>query len=82
MFAEKYKTLLPVYLAGLVSGKYTLSQAASACGYSVVRMCQLKKEYERVGLSVLDHKGRGRVPVNKTPQSVKNKILALYSTPA
>ena len=82
MFAEKYKTLLPVYLAGLVSGKYTLSQAASACGYSVVRMCQLKKQYELYGLSVLEHKGRGRVPVNKTPQSVKNKILALYSTPA
>ena len=82
MFAEKYKTLLPVYLEGLVAGKYTLSEAATACGYSVVRMCQLKKEYERVGLSVLDHKGRGRVPVNKTPEELKNKILALYSTPA
>ena len=79
---EKYKNLLPVYLKGLVAGKYTLAQAASACGYSVVRMCQLKKEYERVGLSVLEHKGRGRVPVNKTPQSVKDKIMLLYTSPA
>ena len=78
----KYKNLLPVYLKGLASGKYTLSQAASACGYSVVRMCQLKKEYERVGLSVLEHKNRGRIPSNKTPLAVKNKIMQLYTTPA
>lgn len=79
---NKYKNLLPVYLKGLVAGKYTLAQAASACGYSVVRMCQLKKEYERVGLSVLEHKNRGHIPTNKTPQAVKNKIMALYTTPA
>ena len=78
----KYKNLLPVYLKGLVAGKYTLAQAASACGYSVVRMCQLKKEYERVGLSVLEHKNRGRVPSNKTPLAVKNKIMQLYTAPA
>ena len=79
---NKYKNLLPVYLKGLVAGKYTLAQAAASCGYSVGRMCQLKKEYMRVGLSVLDHKGRGRIPANKTPQALKNKIMALYTTPA
>ena len=82
MFAYKYKNLLPVYLAGLVSKKYTLAQAAGACGYSVVRMCQLKRQYERYGLSVLEHKNRGHVPKNKTPDTVKKKILALYNTPA
>ena len=79
---NKYKNLLPVYLKGLVAGKYTLAQAAASCGYSVGRMCQLKKEYMRVGLSVLEHKGRGRIPANKTPQALKNKIMALYTTPA
>ena len=79
---NKYKNLLPVYLKGLAAGKYTLTQAAASCGYSVGRMCQLKKEYMRVGLSVLEHKGRGRIPANKTPQSVKNKIMALYASPA
>ena len=78
----KYKNLLPVYLKGLASGKYTLAQAAASCGYSVGRMCQLKKEYLRDGLSVLEHKGRGRVPANKTPQDVKNKIMLLYTSPA
>ena len=79
---NKYKNLLPVYLKGLAAGKYTLAQAAASCGYSVGRMCQLKKEYMRAGLSVLEHKGRGRIPANKTPQSVKNKIMALYASPA
>ena len=31
---NKYKNLLPVYLKGLVAGKYTLAQAAASCGYS------------------------------------------------
>ena len=82
MVAIKYKNLLPAYLQGLVSGKYTLAQAASACGYTVVRMCQLKKLYQKYGFSVLDHKGKGHIPPHKTPQRLKNKIMALYATPA
>lgn len=82
MKTTKYKTLLPVYLKGLVAGKYTLAQAASACGYSVVRMCQLKKLYMAEGLSCLDNKNTGRTPVNKTPEELKNRVVALYATPA
>ena len=82
MKTTKYKTLLPVYLKGLVAGKYTLAQAASACGYSVVRMCQLKKLYVAEGLSCLDNKNTGRPPVNKTPEALKNRVVALYATPA
>ena len=82
MKQHKYKSLLPAYLVGLAAGKYTLAQAASACGYSVVRMCQLKKRYLAEGLSCLDNKNIGHAPSNKTPQSLKNKIVALYATPA
>lgn len=82
MKTMKYKSLLPAYLKGLVAGKYTLAQAASACGYSVVRMCQLKKLYIAEGLSCLDNKNAGKPPVNKTPEELKNKIVALYATPA
>lgn len=78
---KKYKTLLPVYLKGLVSGKYTLRQAAEATGYCVDHLCRLKKKYQVYGLSVLDHKGIGRIPANKTPAALKNKIVALYATP-
>ena len=82
MKTKKYKSLLPVYLVGLASGKYTLRQAASACGYSVVRMCQLKKLYLEKGLSCLDNQNKGREPVNKTPAALKRKIIKLYNSPA
>ena len=78
----KHKSLLPVYLVGLAAGKYTLAQAAGACGYSVVRMCQLKQAYLREGLSCLDNKNLGHVPSNKTPERVKRRIVALYASPA
>ena len=78
----KYKQLLPVYLEGLAAGKYTLAQAASACGYSVVRMCQLKKLYLQEGLSCLDNKNLGHPPVNKTPEQLKRRVVALYASPA
>ncbi len=78
----KYKQLLPVYLEGLAAGKYTLAQAASACGYSVVRMSQLKKLYRTEGLSCLDNKNLGHPPVNKTPEQLKRRVVALYASPA
>ena len=78
----KHKSLLPAYLVGLAAGKYTLAQAAGACGYSVVRMCQLKQAYLREGLSCLDNKNLGHVPSNKTPEPVKRRIVALYASPA
>ena len=79
---HKYKSLLPTYLVGLVAGKYTLAQAAAACGYSVVRMCQLKQAYKREGLSCLDSKHYGRPPANKTPEPLKRRVVALYASPA
>ena len=79
---KHYKSLLPTYLVGLVAGKYTLEQAASACGYSVVRMCQLKQAYKREGLSCLDSKHYGRPPANKTPEQLKRRVVALYASPA
>lgn len=73
---------MPTYLVGLVAGKYTLAQAAAACGYSVVRMCQLKQAYKREGLSCLDSKHYGRPPANKTPEPLKRRVVALYASPA
>ncbi|MCQ2485811.1 MAG: ISNCY family transposase [Clostridia bacterium] len=78
----KYKTLLPAYLAGLVNGKYSLAQAAASTGYSKTWLCLMKKKYLKYGYSILDHKNRGRIPHNKTPAALKNKIVALYATPA
>lgn len=78
---RKYKTLLPHYLQGLAAGKYTLRQAANACGYSVVRMCQLKKAYMQRGLSCLEHGNKGREPANKTPTAVTKRVLQLYASP-
>ena len=82
MKTQKYKSLLPLYLVGLAAGKYTLAQAAAACGYSVVRMCQLKQAYKREGLSCLDSHRRPQVPSNKTPEPLRRRVVALYASPA
>lgn len=78
---RKYKTLLPHYLQGLAAGKYTLQQAADACGYSVVRMCQLKKAYMQRGFQCLEHGNKGRRTANKTPETTVKRILQLYASP-
>lgn len=79
---QKRKNLLPIYIKGLAAGKYTLAQASSSTGYSVRRLWQLKNDYKKYGLSILDHKGRGRIPANKKSENLKNKIVALYASRA
>lgn len=82
MVKQKYKTLLPVYLKGLVSGRYTLRQAAEATGYTIEHLCRLKKRYQLVGFDCLQPKNLGRIPANKTPEALKRQIMAIYATPA
>lgn len=77
---EKYKNLLPVYLKGLVSGKYSLAQAAGATGYSTRWLSHLKQEYLRVGFSCLDHKNKNRAPVNKIQKDIREKIARIYAS--
>lgn len=77
---EKRRTLLPVYLKGLVAGKYTLKQAAESTGYSVVHLCQLKKRYLNEGWSCLEHKNKYRVPVNKIPETERQRIAMIYAS--
>lgn len=75
----KRKTLLPVYLKGLCTGKYTLTQASESTGYSRNWLCILKHKYLKEGLTVLDHKNRFRTPPNKTPETLRQKIAAIYA---
>ena len=76
---RKYKSLLPVYLKGLASGKYTLRQASESTGYSVQWLCFLKKQYLLYGFDCLEHKNKNRIPHNKKSESLKNKVLAIYA---
>lgn len=77
--AKKNKALLPVYVRGLYSGKYTLSQAAASTGYSVTWLSQLKKAYGQYGASVFENGNKGRVAYNRFPQSLRDKIAAIYA---
>lgn len=78
----KHKNLVPTYIKGLVAGTYTLSQASASTGYSVRWLWEMKQQYLREGFAFLEHKNKGRVPPNKIKNDVKNKIVALYATPA
>lgn len=79
MNAIHKKSLLPVYIKGLCSGKYTLKQASQSTGYTENWLCILKHKYLRDGVNCLEHKNKNRVPVNKTPESVRQKIAAIYA---
>lgn len=75
----KHKAVLPVYVRGLCSGKYTLRQASESTGYSIPYLCNLKKKYALRGDSLFQHKNKGRIPHNKIPQSQRQFIAALYA---
>lgn len=79
---RKYKNLLPVYITGLAAGKYTLRQAADSTGYTIQHLSRLKIQYLKYGYSIFEHKLKGRIPANKKTAAFKNKIVALYATPA
>lgn len=75
----KNRAVLPVYVRGLVSGKYTLHQAAESTGYSVPYLSALKKRYVTYGDSVFENKNKGRRPTNRISDKVRAGIAALYS---
>lgn len=77
--SEHRKNLLPMYLKGLVSGKYTLKQAAESTGYSVRYMWELKRRYLKEGMSVLEHRGKHRIAHNKTSVFIENAVVAIYA---
>lgn len=76
---KHYRILLPTYLKGLSSGKYTLAEASESTGYSRTWLCLLKKKYEREGFDCLDHHNKNRVPAIKKPQELRSKIAAIYA---
>lgn len=75
----KNKEQLPIYVRGLYSGKYTLSQAASSTGYTPQWLCHLKKEYSKYGNSIFQNKNKGRIPKNKISPKTRQQIALLYS---
>lgn len=76
---QKRKTLLPTYLKGLSTGKYTLRQASESTGYSIRWLSKLKQDYLKNGLDILEHQNKNRIPANKTSQELKNKVIGIYA---
>jgi len=77
---EKFKTLLPTYLKGLASGKYTLRQASESTGYSTTWLSLMKKRYLAEGFACLDHGNKNRIPVNKKTEEFRQKVAAIYAS--
>lgn len=75
---QHIRATLPVYVRGLYQGKYTLRQASESTGYSIPYLSVLKKNYGLYGDSVFENKNKGRVPVNKLPTSLRQKVAAIY----
>lgn len=76
----KNKQLLPFYLKGLVSGKFTLKQAAESTGYSVRWLSYLKGQYALHGDLALVSKAKGRVAHNRTSEDIRTKVAATYAS--
>ncbi len=79
MKTQKNKTLLPVYLRGLASGKYTLKQASDSTGYSIQWLWHLKNEYKNVGLDCLQNKHKGQTPVNRIDENKRALVASIYA---
>lgn len=74
----KYKKLLPTYIKGVCSGKYTLRQAAESTGYSIDWIFKLKKKYLKFGDACFVHGNTGKPSHNKIPKEVEKRIIYLY----
>lgn len=78
---ERKKALVLFYLKGLVSGKFTLGQAAESTGLSKQWLCHLKKEFMKYGSYCLEHGNKNKIPANKISNELRLKILAIYARP-
>ena len=65
--------------ARLIKRKIDVISVANVLDCSVRTVYRLKKKYIAYGINGMDHKNKGKVPVNKIPDSLKHKILKLYS---
>lgn len=74
------KKILPFYIKGLVSGKFTLKQAADSTGYNWQYLSRLKKKYLQFGNEAFVHGNVDKTPVNKISQSIRDKVAMYYSS--
>ncbi|MCQ2242117.1 ISNCY family transposase [Treponema sp.] len=74
----KNKKLLPVYVRGVASGKYTLRQASESTGYSIDWIFKLKNRFLKVGEAAFVHGNTGKPSNNRLSKSVQQKIILLY----
>jgi transposase len=61
-------------------GHYTVRQVAERLKLSVGRVKQLKATYRKIGDRAFVHGNTGRIPVNKMPNQIKQKIVEMKSS--
>ena len=79
MKTSKNKALLPVYVRGLATGKYSLRQASESTGYTIHWLCKLKKMYLEQGPSIFENKNKGRVAWNRFDERERSRIAGIYA---
>lgn len=78
---QKKEKLILFYLDGLCKHKFTYTQASESTGYSKQWLVELKKKYIQYGPDCLIHGNKNKIPVNKTPAELVDKIIFLYTLP-
>ena len=77
---NKNKRLLPEYIKGVVSKKYTLRQAAESTGYTVQGIFKLKEKYLKLGDNAFIHANTGKPSHNRLSKETEKRIILLYDT--
>jgi transposase len=68
------------YIKGACEGIFTISQVADRLHICTRRVKYLKAAYRKMGDAAFIHGNKGRTPVNKIPDDVFKKIVALKMT--
>ena len=57
--------------------KLTMSEAAQICGVSLRQLRRIRRGVAEVGQAALLHGNKGRMPVNRVEEAVRERVLSL-----
>lgn len=67
-------------ISKVIDGHFSVAQAAEYLQLSIRQVLRIKKRVLEEGEAGVMHKNRGRQPSHTLPQSLKQKIVALYQS--
>lgn len=79
--AKRKNKLMIFWMDKLINNKCTLREASEITGYNMYYLSSLKKKYAVLGKDCFIHGNKDKIPHNKTPEALVQKILAIYAQP-